>query len=53
MIFIERKVIHTIEYMCRNCGAKNARGVNSGKPQPGRCPRKNGKPHSWIVNKRF
>ncbi len=44
----------TIEYMCSHCGKKTRRPISQGRPQPGKCPRKNGdKPHTWVVNKRF
>ena len=43
-----------IEYMCSHCGKKEIRFVSMGKPQPGKCPRKQGdKPHSWKVNRKF
>ena len=43
-----------IEYMCRYCGKKEIRFVSLGKPQPGKCPRKQGdKPHSWMVNRKL
>ena len=43
-----------IEYMCRYCGAKMLRSAQSGKPSPGKCPRKTGdRPHSWIINRRL
>ena len=28
-----------IEYMCKTCGMKVSRGQNSGRPNPGRCPK--------------
>lgn len=43
-----------IEYMCTYCGKKETRSPSMGRPQPGKCPRKNGdKPHSWVINKRL
>ena len=43
-----------IEYMCSHCGKKEVRQANMGRPQPGRCPRKQGdKPHSWVINRKF
>ena len=43
-----------IEYMCSCCGEKELRFVSMGKPQPGKCPRKQGdKPHSWVVNRKL
>lgn len=44
----------SVEYMCTYCGAKNARGLTAGRPQPGKCPRRKGDmPHRWVVNKKF
>lgn len=41
-----------IEYMCSQCGRKEQRGENMGRPMPGKCPRKkNGGPHSWKKNR--
>lgn len=43
-----------IEYMCSYCGRKEIRGVNAGRPKPGKCPRKtNNQPHSWRINRKF
>lgn len=43
----------SIQYMCSYCGAKVWRTASSGRPQPGKCPRKDGdKPHSWRINKK-
>lgn len=45
---------HFIEYQCRYCGRKESRGINAGRPQPGKCPRKTGdKPHSWVINRKW
>lgn len=42
----------SIEYMCTYCGRKEIRGWNSGRPQPGVCPRRGGKlPHRWVQNR--
>jgi len=42
------------EYMCSYCGRKVIRSNTSGRPQPGKCPRKTGdKPHSWRINKKY
>lgn len=42
------------EWMCTHCGKKEIRFVSAGRPQPGKCPRKNGdKPHTWTVNRTF
>ena len=41
-----------IEYMCTYCGKKTIRSEMIGRPEPGRCPRKQGdKPHSWRINR--
>lgn len=49
-----KKIVHSIEYICSYCGKKTLRGANSGRPQPGKCPRKQGdKPHSWRINKKI
>ena len=34
--------IKRIEYMCSHCGKKETRFVSMGKPQPGKCPRRQG-----------
>ena len=34
--------VKRIEYMCSHCGKKETRFVSMGRPQPGKCPRKNG-----------
>ena len=50
---MERKH-YTVEYMCTYCGKKEARPKNTGRPMPGRCPRRNGDmPHRWVKNKEF
>lgn len=42
----------TIEYMCSYCGQRKTRRASFGKPEPGKCPRKNGdRPHSWVKNR--
>ena len=39
-----------IEYMCSHCGKKEIRFVSLGKPQPGKCPRRQGdKPHGPSI----
>ncbi len=44
----------TVEFMCSHCGKKTRRPISQGRPQPGKCPRKQGdKPHTWVVNKKF
>ena len=46
--------IKMVEYMCSHCGKKEVKQVGTGKPLPGRCPRKEGdKPHTWTVNRKF
>ncbi len=43
-----------VEYMCSQCGRKEIRPIATGKPLPGKCPRKQGnKPHSWVVNRKM
>ena len=43
-----------IQYMCRYCGKKETKSKNSGRPMPGKCPRRNGdQPHSWVKNKEW
>ena len=42
-----------IEYMCRNCGTKVRRPAANGRPDPGSCKRMNGRPHSWVINRRY
>lgn len=54
-----RKLIMTtkkptkIEWMCTQCGKKETKGINNGRPLPGKCTRKNGKPHSWVQNRKI
>lgn len=41
-----------VEYMCSQCGKKQTRPKAMGRPDPGKCPRKQGnKPHSWVKNR--
>ena len=43
-----------IEYMCSHCGKRETRYAIQGRPNPGKCPRKDGnKPHTWVVNRKF
>lgn len=50
----KNKKATSIEYMCTYCGTKTCRGVNSGRPQPGKCTRRKGdNPHRWVINKKF
>lgn len=45
--------MRTIEYMCTYCGKKEKKSENAGRPMPGKCPRKNGGPHSWVINRKL
>lgn len=41
-----------IEYICATCGRKEIKTEISGRPMPGKCPRKVGdKPHTWRKNR--
>lgn len=43
-----------IEYMCTYCGARKIKGKDAGRPEPGKCPRRQGdRPHSWRINRKF
>ena len=42
-----------VEWMCTQCGQKVVRSINSGRPMPGRCSRRDGKPHRWVMNRKF
>lgn len=48
-----------VEYMCTWCGKKETKSATSGKPLPGICLRKGktsdgkGKPHTWVVNRKY
>jgi len=48
-----------IEYMCTWCGKRVTKIANSGRPEPGKCPKKGttrdggGKPHTWVINKKY
>lgn len=43
-----------IEYMCIYCGMRKVKGKNAGRPEPGRCSRRQGdKPHSWRINRKL
>ena len=47
------KKLASVEYKCSYCGRTETRGGMSGRPDPGKCPRKTGdKPHSWVINKK-
>lgn len=48
----------TIQYICTWCGAKAYRGDFAGRPDPGRCPKRSGRPgtktgHTWVVNRKI
>lgn len=43
-----------IEYMCSYCGRKTTKSILSGRPEPGKCPRRKGdSPHSWVINRKL
>ncbi len=43
-----------IEYMCTACGKKETKSATTGRPMPGKCPRKTGdRPHSWVINRKY
>lgn len=42
-----------IEWMCTQCNRRATKGINDGRPLAGTCPKKNGKPHSWVKNRKF
>lgn len=42
-----------VEYMCTCCGHKETRKKDMGRPMPGRCPRRDGKPHRWVKNREY
>lgn len=40
------------KWICTCCGKRISRPDSMGRPDPGKCPRKNGdKPHSWTKNR--
>ena len=42
------------EYMCSYCGKKVMMAAGAGRPQPGKCPRKQGdRPHTWRINRKI
>lgn len=49
----------TVEYVCSQCGVKRIRREGTGRPEPGRCPRKNplsngqARPHTWVINRKY
>ena len=43
-----------IEYTCRYCGKKDLKTNRSGRPMPGKCPRRGAnQPHSWVKNREW
>ena len=43
-----------VEFMCTYCGKKTSKSATSGRPDPGKCPKKTGeKPHSWVINRKW
>lgn len=42
-----------IEWMCTQCGRKDTKSISAGRPMPGSCSKKNGKPHSWVKNRQW
>ncbi len=40
-----------IQWMCTACGQKISMVSTAGRPSPGTCKKKNGRPHSWVKNK--
>ncbi|MCR5125254.1 MAG: hypothetical protein K6B43_08695 [Treponema sp.] len=39
----------SVRWVCTSCGMKQNRLKSSGRPNPGRCPRKkNGEGHTWV-----
>lgn len=37
-----------IEYMCSQCGKKETRYASLGRPNPGKCPRKQGRQPPYM-----
>lgn len=43
-----------IEYMCTHCGQKVVRTEISGRPMPGKCPKRTGnQPHRWVISRKY
>lgn len=39
----------SVRWVCTSCGMKQNRLKSSGRPNPGKCPRrKNGEGHTWV-----
>ena len=46
--------IKRIEYMCSHYGKKETLFVSMGRPQPGKCPCRQGdKTHVWAINRKL
>ena len=46
--------IKHVEYQCTWCGKRVTKVDGKGRPEPGKCPRKQGdKPHTWVISKKF
>lgn len=37
-----------IKFMCTYCGKRDGVWHLQGRPNPGKCPRNNNKPHHWV-----
>ena len=44
------KLAH-VEYACSQCGKKTIKRSDAGRPDPGTCPKKNGRAHTWVKNR--
>ena len=43
-----------VEYQCTWCGKRVIKVDGTGRPLPGKCPRKGGdKPHTWVINRKY
>ena len=50
----EKRTPTKVEYMCTYCGRRETRGINGGRPMPGKCSRRDGEhPHRWVINKKY
>ncbi len=47
----EIKHIKQVEWMCTQCGKKMIKSELAGRPQPGSCPKLNGRAHRWVKNR--
>lgn len=50
-IMAEIKHIKQVEWMCTQCGKKMIKSELAGRPQPGSCPKLNGRAHRWVKNR--